>query len=101
MKPKKAAKRTSPKSRNVVVEIPLPDGWMSMHVGRLVRRTKETIVLTDATWVASTGRRHLFFAGTPDENCEVEPFPDGVEIELPAAGAVVTAWPHPHLRVAR
>ena len=93
---KKTTGKAEPK--NLCVEIPLPDGWMSMFIGRLVKRTKDTIILTDASWIASTGRRHLFFAGTPDENCEVEPYADGQKIELPAVGAVVTDWPHDLMR---
>jgi len=98
IKPKRTAE---PQTRNVVVEIPLPDGWISMYVGRLVRRSETAIVLTDAAWVASTGRRNLFFAGTPDANCEIETLPDGVETELPASGAIVTDWLHPLLRTVR
>lgn len=97
------AKKTIPPQarRNVVVEIPLSDGWMSMHVGVLLSRDNEYIVLGDAAWVASTGRRSEFFAGRFDTNCEVEPLPDGVRIELPAAGAVITDWLHPLPRSAR
>ncbi len=99
MPKKKITKK--PKPRNVVVEVPLPDGWMSMFVGRLVKRTPDTITLVDVSWIAHTGRRNLFFAGTPDDLCEIEPYPDGVQLELPSAGAIVTAWPHPLLRAVR
>jgi len=85
----------------LIVEIPLPDGWLSMYAGKLVRRNSRVIVLTDAAWVASTGRRHLFFAGTPDSACEVEPLPAGTQIELPATGAIVTQWPHAPLTQVR
>ena len=88
-------------TQNRVVEIPLADGSMSMYVGRLVRRNATTIVLTNAAFVKDTGRRNQFFAGQFDSNCEVEPLPDGVVIELPASGAVVTGWPHPLLREVR
>lgn len=86
---------------NLCVEIPLPDGWMSMHIGRLVRRDADVIVLTDVAWISDTGRRHLFFAGNPDSNFECEPLPNGVVVELPAKGAVVTSWPHALFRDAR
>lgn len=86
---------------NFCVEVPLPDGCLSMFVGCLVRRNRTCIVLTDAAWVACTGRRNLFMAGTPDSECEIEPYVNGQEIELPATGAIVTQWPHPLLRVAR
>jgi hypothetical protein len=64
------------------------------HVGRLVERDSEHITLVDVSWVSNTGRRSEFFAGNFDEHCEIEPCPDGVRVELPAAGAVVTDWPH-------
>ena len=77
----------------IVVEIPLPDGSLSMFIGREVGRDANRITITDASWIASTGRRHMFFAGQPAE--EVEPYPDGMELSLPLAGAVLTSWPHP------
>lgn len=99
---KMTKKKTVKKSnRNVIVEIPLPDGWLSMYSGRLVRHTASKIVITDAAWIASTGRRNEFFAGRPDDKCEIEPYPDGVQMSLPAAGAVVTDWPHALPREAR
>ena len=88
-------------NKNVVVEVPLPDGWVSMHTGRVVRRGGGVIVLVDAAWISDTGRRSEFFAGRFDTNCEIEPLPDGVEIELPLGGASVTAWPHPLPRAVR
>ena len=89
------------KQRNVVVEIPLPDGWLSMYIGRLVRRDSTEIVLDDVSWISSTGRRNEFFAGKPDVNCEIEPYPDGSKMSLPAPGAIVTDWPHPLPRSVR
>jgi hypothetical protein len=94
-------KTPKPKQRNICVEIPLPDGWMSMYIGRLVSQTKEEIKLVDVSWIASTGRRHLFFANQPDSNCEIEPYPDGVDMSLPAGGAIVTEWPYPLPRTVR
>ena len=81
-----------PKKKYVVVEFPLPDGWMSMYIGRLVKRTETSIILDHPCFISHTGRRHLFFAGTPDSNAEWEP--SGQRASLPAAGAVVTDWPH-------
>lgn len=89
------------KPKNIVVEVQLRDGWLSMYVGKLVKRTEKFIILTDAAWVGSTGRRHLFFAGTPDANVEIEPYPAGMTIELPAELSIVTDWPHPLPREAR
>jgi len=89
------------KRQNVCVETPLPNGWMCMHVGQLVKQDRQSITLVDASWIASTGRRNLFFAGTLDNNCEIEPLPDGVQITLPVAGAIVTQWPHALLRAVR
>lgn len=98
---KKAAKRTPPKNKLVIVETPLANSEVAMFAGRLVRRDDKRIVLVDAAFVKDTGRRNQFFAGIFDANCEIEPYPDGVEIELPAAGARVTGWPHPPLRQVR
>lgn len=89
------------KSTNVCVEIQLKDGCLSMYIGRLVERNKDAIYLTDASWISSTGRRNEWFAGKPDINAEVEPYPDGVRIELPALGSIVTDWPHPLPRAVR
>ena len=89
------------KNKNVVVELILPDGSMSMYVGALVSRDEKQIVLTDAAWVAFTGRRHLFFAGTPEKDIEVEPYPDGMEITLPGSPVIITSWPHDLFRVPR
>lgn len=98
---KKAVRKQKPKTKNVVVEIPLPDGWVSMHIGRLVSRNSERIILDDASWIAHTGRRSEFFAGRYDSACEIEPIPDGQRLDLPASGAIVTDWPHPLPRVVR
>jgi hypothetical protein len=66
-----------------------------MYIGKMVKRSPESIVLVDAAWVSDTGRRHKFFAGEYDEHCEIEPCPDGARVELPATGAVITDWAHP------
>lgn len=84
--------RSSKKARFVVVEIPLLDGCMSMFVGRFVRRTRDEIVLDEPCFVKDTGRRNLFFAGSPDSNAEWEP--EGAQVSLPALGAIVREWPH-------
>jgi hypothetical protein len=99
MATKKATKKSA--SRNLVVEVPLPDGCVSMYVGRLVSRDAERIVLTDAAWISYTGRRSEFFAGRFDAECEIEPTPDGVQVDLPANGAVITDWPHALPRTVR
>jgi hypothetical protein len=85
-------------NRNVAVEIYFPDGSASLFVGRLVSRDKSTIILIDVAWISDTGRRSQFFSGLPDDRVEIEPYPDGVTVELPARGAVVIDWPHALLR---
>lgn len=85
---------TKKMTKNICVEIPLPDGCLSMYIGREVLRTIKAITLVDVSWIACTGRRSAFFAGSPDNNTEIEPYPDGMRIELPAEGAIVTVWPH-------
>ena len=99
-------KKTKPGSRiaigsNVVVEIPLADGWPSMMMGKMLVRTEKKIVLTCAAWVCCTGRRTEFFAGRFDSNCEIEVYPATAEIELPAKGAVLYSWDHELPRVVR
>lgn len=81
--------------KNYCVEVQLHDGSFSMYIGELISADGGWIVLRDVSWIASTGRRHLFFAGNPDSNVEIEPYPDGVVKRLPADGAMVTDWPHP------
>ena len=96
---KKSTKQSS--RQNVAVEIPLPDGSVSLLVGELQNRTKEAIFLDKATFVKDTGRRSEFFAGRYDGNAEFEPYPDGMIVELPARGAQVYSWPHGLLRTAK
>lgn len=83
-----------------VIEVILPDGSMAMYIGQIVERTKTNVKLTDVSWIANTGRRHLFFSNMPDSNVEIEPYPDGVEVDLPAP-FIVTSWPHPLPRQAK
>jgi len=85
----------------ICVEVPLPDGSLSMFIGHEVAREDGRIVLDQAAWIACTGRRHLFFADTPDSAVEVEPYPDEVRVCLPLTGAILTSWPHPLPRGAR
>ena len=80
--------------QNVVVEAALADGSVSMIVGTLEKRTPMGIFLTNASFIASTGRRSEFFAGRFDSDTEIEPYPDGMLIELPAKGAYIYDWPH-------
>lgn len=78
--------------RDVIIEIQLSDGWMSMYAGRMVGRNSAEIVLENPCFVKDTGRRHLFFAGTPDKNAEWEP--SGPRAYFPRVGTIVTDWPH-------
>jgi hypothetical protein len=105
---KKKAAKAAPKSTDlihvgatIVVEVPLPDGCLSMFVGRIVCRSPDTITLREASWIAHTGRRSEFFAGVLSGACEVEPYPEATLLELPAADAIVTSWPHPLPRSVR
>jgi hypothetical protein len=89
-----AAKKQASNNRNLVVEVPLPDGCLSMYVGEEVGRDGDSITLRKASWIACTGRRHLFFAGQADANAEIEPYPDDTEISLPLPGSILTSWAH-------
>lgn len=95
------SKKPQTKPRNVAVEIPLPDGSVSLLVGALIQRTSTTLVLREAAFVKDTGRRSEFFAGQFDANVEIEPYPDEMEIELPAQNAQIYSWPHALLRQVR
>lgn len=46
--------------------------------GRLVKVTKEELVIEDAAWIADDGRFAQFVAG--GEANEVEPYPDGAKV---------------------
>lgn len=86
-------KENATECKYVVIEIPLNDGWTSMYVGQLEKRTEFEIVLRNPCFVKDTGRRHLFFQGTPDKHAEWEP--SGVRASFPSSGTIVTDWPHP------
>ena len=94
-------KTTGKVTGNYVVEIPLADGSVSMLVGEIVSRDANTIRMKKAAFVKDTGRRSEFFAGRFDSTCEVEPYPDDVQVELPAGRAMLYTWSHPLLRERR
>jgi hypothetical protein len=51
---------------------------VTMHlVGKLIAVYDKELVLQDCAWVADNGRFHKFVNGELDNNCEIEPFPDG------------------------
>jgi hypothetical protein len=79
---------------NVAIEIPLRDGSVSLVTGRIEKRTKGAIVLSSAAFVKDTGRRTEFFAGRFDANCEIEVYPEDVQLEIPAQGCLIYSWPH-------
>ncbi len=73
---------------------------VTMHyTGRLVRVTAGELVLTDAAWIADSGRFHVALAsGTLSE---VEPYPDG-EVIVPRDGVIdVCRWMHALPRTAK
>lgn len=79
---------------NIAVEVFLPDGSVSLNIGRLVSRGKDSITLEHAAFVKDTGRRSEFFAGRFDSDVEIETYPDEMTVELPGK-ATVYSWPHP------
>lgn len=90
----------------VIVEAVRADGSTTMWIGRLVDKTDDVTILVDASFIGSTGRRHLFLGPglappypddeedkeryarlvesgatwSADRHGEWEPHPDGVEI---------------------
>jgi hypothetical protein len=68
------------------------------YTGRVVEATAEYIAITDAAWIADTGRwTQAIGNGTLNE---VEPYPDGLVV-LVSKGAIVeiSEWTHPLPRV--
>lgn len=67
---------------------------VTYHItGKLLQVTQHELVLTNAAWIADSGRFMNFLKdGTPSE---VEPFPDGAEV-IVGRGAVIDAveWTH-------
>lgn len=61
------------------------------YTGRIVELTKDEIVLSDAAWIADSGRWHQ--ALEKGELAEVEPYPGVVSV---ARGAVVDVSPWNH-----
>lgn len=101
MKTKKPAAARKPAKR---VQSPLRVGASVLirtvthyYTGRVVLLTRDEVVLSDAAWVADTGRYHV--ALRDGTLVEVEPYPEPVSI---ARGAIVdvAAWSHPLPRAA-
>ena len=66
---------------------------VTMHyTGHLDRVTAGELVLTDASWIADSGRFHVALMN--GDLCEVEPFPTG-EVIVPRSGVIdVCRWHH-------
>ena len=86
---------TKKQNKNFAIEIALSDGCVSMIVGELQSRNSSRMLVKKASFIKDTGRRSEFFAGRMDASVEIEPYPDDMELDLPAKGAVLYAWPHP------
>jgi len=76
-----------PVGKNVLIR-----GVTLYYVGHCVRVTEQEIVLSDASWVAHTGRFNE--ALTTGVLSEVEPFPHGNVVVGRGAVMDVSAWPH-------
>jgi hypothetical protein len=63
-------------------------------IGTVVAVLPQEIVLSDACWVADTGRYHKLLAEGGDSNTEFEPCPDGLVIV--GRGAIVSAQAYAH-----
>lgn len=63
------------------------------YTGQIVALTESEIVLSDAAWIADSGRWATAFK-TGELN-EIEPYPDDVQVAV-SRGAVcdVATWPH-------
>ena len=63
------------------------------YVGKIVKIDKEEITLSDASWIANTGRWHVALATGFDQNAEIEPCVGLVVINRKALTAGML-WPH-------
>ncbi len=72
-------------------------GKTMIYVGRLIDEKHDKYIITDASWIAETGRFSNFLdTGIP---IECEPYPDSMIIEVERHDVVEIAnWPHPLLR---
>jgi hypothetical protein len=85
----------------IAVEMPIGNQEVMLLLGQLVERTSESILLTEAAFVKDTGRRTEFFAGRFDSDCEIEVYPDNMQIEIPAHGCILYLWIHDLPRLAQ
>lgn len=83
-----------PIGQPVWVEVVRPDGSTSGHLGRFQGCSINEICLSHHSWVAETGRRHLFLMGKPDSTYEVEVSPPETIKRLPRWLAEIQDWPH-------
>jgi hypothetical protein len=64
------------------------------YTGRIVRETPKFLVLTDAAWIADSGR--FADAMATGSLSEVEPYPDGCEVSVAWTAIVdLCEWAHP------
>lgn len=102
---KKPIKKSAPKRVKAVSPLRLGNTVFCRTVthyytGRIVMLSADEIVLSDAAWIADTGRFSVAMA-TGMLN-EVEPYPSGQLVSLMrGAGCDVSDWPHPLPREAK
>jgi hypothetical protein len=85
--PQCGSETSIPVGENVLIR-----GVTLYYVGHVVRVTEHEVVLSDASWVASTGRfNNALLSGKLDE---VEPFPHGGVVIGRGAIMDVSKWPH-------
>ena len=64
------------------------------YTGRVENVTDTDIVLSEAAWIADTGRFHGML--TTGECSEVEPYPDEIKPRIMRSAIIeVATWPHP------
>lgn len=80
------------KGKHVIIRI--PGGYH--YIGRCIHVDAMRIVLVDACWLASGGGQRWadMLRDGPDEGPEIEPYPDGHQVDLPYATAEVATWGH-------
>lgn len=93
MMAKKNISKKAPKMLLVVGRNYFIQTVTNYYTGKLVRNEKEALVLTNAAWIADTGR-FADFLKTGNAN-EVEPFPPELETGAMKSAIInVCEWPH-------
>lgn len=66
------------------------------YLGKVKAVTKEALILEEVSWVSDTHRFSTFLAQGPQQESEIEKFPEGMDSRIERATIVNSVkWPHP------